>query len=119
MCEQCEFRFSTYEEIEILELSVNKRNGRVESYARDKLERGLGRALEKRPFASDVLKQVVSAVETEIQRQAKNGVISSAEIGELAMKQLRKADHVAYIRFASVYKQFEDIQEFKKALQTL
>jgi transcriptional repressor NrdR len=117
-CVSCGFRFSTYEQMEILDLTVVKRNGHKELYARDKLERGLRRAFEKRPITEECFKQAVSQIEQDIQRKA-CPEITSAEIGDIVMAKLKTVDKVAYVRFASVYKQFEDIAEFKAVLQKL
>jgi transcriptional repressor NrdR len=118
-CEKCGFRFSTYEEIEILDLTVVKREGAKQLYSREKLERGIRRAFEKREHTDDSLKKIISGVEQEIQKKAKDGEIKSSDIGEIIMKKLKKADKVAYIRFASVYRQFADVDEFKEALNKL
>ncbi len=117
-CSGCGFRFSTYEEIEILDLTVIKRDGTKELYSRDKLEAGIRRAFEKRPIESDTFKKLISQIEQEIQKQA-SPEISTEAIGEIVMKKIKKVDKVAYVRFASVYKQFEDISEFKAELQKL
>lgn len=118
-CEKCEFRFSTYEEIEILDLSVIKKDERRELFSKEKLERGVRRALEKRQHSEDTLRKLVSSVELEIQKKAKDGTIKALEIGEIVMKKLKKVDKVAYIRFASVYRSFEDVDEFKEELKKL
>ncbi len=118
-CESCQFRFSTYEEVEILELQVAKRDGTVEPYSREKLEIGLHKALEKRPITREAFKQLVSEIEQEIQKKMQDNRIESREIGNIVVRKLKKYDQVAYIRFASVYRQFEDIEEFKKELQKL
>ncbi len=118
-CEGCSSRFSTYEEVEILDLAVQKRDGSSEPYVREKLEAGLRKALEKRPLTAEEFRQLVSEIEQEIQKKMENGRIESKEIGAIAVKKLKKYDQVAYIRFASVYRQFEDIEEFKKELQKL
>lgn len=118
-CEKCEFRFSTYEEIEILDLSVVKRDGSKQPYSREKLEKGLRRALEKCEATDDTMRKLVSGIEQEIQKKAKDAEISSLDIGEIVMKKLKKVNKVAYIRFASVYRQFEDVEEFKAELQRL
>lgn len=118
-CEKCEFRFSTYEQIEILDLSVTKRDGARQPYVRDKLERGLKRAFEKRNLSDYMFRKVVSEIEQEIQKKSTSGEISSEHIGEIIMKVIRKVDKVAYIRFASVYRQFEDINEFKEEILKL
>lgn len=118
-CEKCNFRFSTYEQIEILDLAVTKRDGTRQPYVRDKLERGLKRAFEKRNLSDYMFRKVVSEIEQEIQKKSGSGEIPSAQIGEIIMKVIRKVDKVAYIRFASVYRQFEDIHEFKQEILKL
>lgn len=117
-CEGCEYRFSTVEEVEILDLSVMKRDGRREPYLREKLEAGLRRALEKRPHTTEQFKSLVGGVEREIQKLKKEDV-SSEEIGEIVMSQLRAFDTVAYIRFASVYRSFADVKTFQEELDRL
>lgn len=117
-CEKCNFRFSTYEQIEILGLTVIKRDNTRQPYVRDKLQRGLRRAFEKRELSDYMFRKVVSEIEQEIQKKS-GGEISSEQIGEIVMKVIRKVDKVAYIRFASVYRQFEDIQEFKQEISKL
>lgn len=117
-CTSCGFRFSTYEEMEILDLTVIKRSGLKELYSREKLEGGIRRAFEKRPLTEETFRKLISQIEQEIQKQA-NSEIASQAIGEIVMKKMRRVDKVAYVRFASVYKQFEDIEEFKAELQKL
>lgn len=117
-CEACEYRFSTVEEVEILDLAVTKRDGRREPYLREKLEAGLRRALEKRPCTPDQFKSLVGGVERDIQKRKKDEV-SSEEIGEIVMSQLREFDTVAYIRFASVYRAFADVKTFQEELDRL
>jgi len=118
-CEKCEFRFSTYEEIEILDLSVVKKDGVKQSFSKDKLERSLRLPMDKRPYTDEQFRKLVSGIEIDIQRKAKDGEITTTEIGEIVMKKLKKFDKVAYIRFAAVYRQFEDVEEFKAELQKL
>jgi transcriptional repressor NrdR len=118
-CEKCGFRFSTYEEIEILDLTVVKRDGTTQPYTREKLERGIQRAFEKREHTDQTFKKIISGVEQDIQKKAKDSQIMSSEIGEIVMKRLKRADKVAYIRFASVYRQFADVEEFKEVLEKL
>ena len=118
-CEKCEFRFSTYEEIEILDLAVIKRDGSRQPYTREKLEKGLRRAFEKREHSDETLRKLTSGIEQDIQKKARDGEIKSSEIGEIVMKRIKRVDKVAYIRFASVYRQFEDVEEFKAELQKL
>ncbi len=118
-CEKCEFRFSTYEQMEILDLTVLKRDGSRQPYTREKVERGLKRAFEKREHTDQTMTKIISAIEQEIQKKAVGGEITSNSIGEIIMKVIRKVDKVAYIRFASVYRCFEDVEEFKQALEKL
>lgn len=118
-CEQCGFRFSTHEEIELLNLKVKKRDEKEELYDRLKLERGISRALEKRPVDPETTSQLITAVERDIQLKAKGDLISSEDIGEIVMRHLKRLDKVAFIRFASVYRQFEDLEEFREELDKL
>lgn len=117
-CEKCGFRFSTLEEIELLDLTVVKRDGRREAYSREKLVRGLEKALEKRPYTDAQFQSLVHRVERDIQKK-KRGQLTSGEIGEIVMNRLRAFDKVAYIRFASVYRSFEDVHTFEKELKAL
>ncbi len=117
-CPKCGFRFSTYEEAEILNLNVIKRDGRKEPYDRDKLERGLRKALEKRPVTHDDFKRLVNRVERDLQH-AQKPEVTSRTIGEIVMKRLKRFDSIAYIRFASVYRAFQDVASFQRELTTL
>ncbi|MBI4812230.1 transcriptional repressor NrdR [Candidatus Falkowbacteria bacterium] len=117
-CLKCDFRFSTSEEMEILDLAVVKRNGTRESYSRDKIIRGLRKALEKRPITEDKFKKLVHSIERDLQALRKNEV-TTGEIGQIVMKNLKKADQVAYIRFASVYESFKDAHTFRRELNKL
>lgn len=118
-CDKCEFRFSTYEEIEILDLTVVKKDGKKQMFSKEKLERSIRLPLDKRPHNDETLRKLMSAIEIEIYKKAKDGEISSGEIGEIVMKKIKKVDKVAYIRFAAVYRQFEDVDEFKQELKKL
>ncbi len=118
-CDKCEFRFSTYEEIEILDLTVIKKDGSKQAFSKEKLQRALNLPLDKRPCTEDAMRKLLSAIEIEIQRKARDGEIKSSEIGEIVMKKLKKHDKVAYVRFAAVYRQFEDVDEFKEELMKL
>ncbi len=117
-CDKCGFRFSTLEEIELLDLTVVKRDGRREAYSRDKLTRGLEKALEKRPYTDTSFQKLVHKIERDIQKK-RRGQLTSAELGDVVMKNLRSFDKVAYIRFASVYRSFEDVKTFESELQKL
>jgi transcriptional repressor NrdR len=114
-CLKCGFRFSTYEQIEILDLTVIKKTGKREPYQKMKVEAGVRKALEKRPFSEEDILSLIANIERDIQVRNKDE-ITSAEIGDIIMKHLRQADQVAYIRFASVYKDFQDIESFEQEL---
>ena len=117
-CLKCAFRFSTNEEIEILDLTIIKRDGRREMYSHDKLKNGLSRSLEKRPIGEKELKKLLNKIERDIQHKKKSE-LKSSELGEIIMKNLKRVDQVAYIRFASVYRSFEDAASFKRELNKL
>lgn len=117
-CEDCGYRFSTNEEVELLDLAVVKRNGQREAYSQDKLERGLKKALEKRPVTDASFRTLVHEIERDIQRK-KATELTSADIGEIVMNRMKTFDKVAYIRFASVYRQFEDVESFMRELHDL
>jgi transcriptional repressor NrdR len=117
-CLKCGFRYSTYEEIEILDLTVVKRDGRKEAYSRDKIVKGLKKALEKRPITEERFKRLVNAIERDLQILRKNEV-TSHQAGQIVMKNLKKVDEVAYIRFASVYQSFKDAHTFQRELNKL
>ena len=117
-CLKCGFRFSTYEEIELLDLMVVKRDGRRESYNREKLATGLKKAFEKRPITEDSFKKLVHAIERDLQK-LRQAEVTSRQVGQIAMRHLKKADQVAYIRYASVYESFKNAAEFQKELNKL
>ena len=117
-CEACGYRFSTNEEVELLDLTVVKRDGSREAYSRDKLEHGLKKALEKRPVTDASFRTLVHEIERDIQRK-KSNELTSADIGEIVMNRMKHFDKVAFIRFASVYRQFEDVASFKRELEEL
>lgn len=117
-CQKCNFRFSTFEEVEILDMVIVKRNGAKEAYSRDKLAKGLSRALEKRQITEEQFKKLIHAIERDLQVLRKSEVTSN-QIGQIVMKNLKRVDQVAYIRFASVYESFKDAQTFKRELNKL
>ncbi|HAU66696.1 TPA: transcriptional regulator NrdR [Candidatus Uhrbacteria bacterium] len=117
-CEKCGFRFSTLEEVELLDLTIVKRDGRRESYSREKLIRGLEKSLEKRPFTDQAFQKLVHKIERDVQKK-RRGQLTTQELGEIVMKHLKVFDKVAYIRFASVYRSFEDVETFESELQKL
>jgi len=113
-CLSCKRRFTTYERPEI-ELVVIKKDGRRENYDRNKIKNGMIKACEKRPVAREKIEKHIDKIEEVLRK--KGGEISSQLLGELVMKSLKKLDKVAYIRFASVYKEFKDINDFKKEIR--
>lgn len=117
-CARCDYRFSTNEEVELLELMLVKSDGKREPYMRDKLVAGLKKALEKRPYTTDGFKRLVTAIERDIQKK-KDPELTSGEIGEIVMRHLQKFDAVAYVRFASVYRSFEDVETFEEEIKKL
>lgn len=117
-CDQCEHRFSTSEEIELLDLTVVKRDGHRETYSREKIERGLRKALEKRSYTENDFRTLVHAIERAIQRR-KTMELRSSDVGEVVMQELKAFDKIAYIRFASVYRSFEDVETFEEELRRL
>ncbi|MEF3303750.1 transcriptional regulator NrdR [Paenibacillus sp. GYB003] len=117
-CEKCQRRFTTFEMVEETPLIVIKKDGSREEFNRDKMLRGLIRACEKRPVSVEQLEAIVSEVEKEMRSHA-YAEVASREIGELVMEQLYPVDEVAYVRFASVYRQFKDINMFMKELNQL
>ena len=117
-CLSCSSRFTTYEKVELLPLLVIKKDGTREVYSQEKLLGGLMKACEKRPVSSEQLEQIVSYVENQIQNTATRE-ISTNDIGEMVMLQLKEIDEVAYVRFASVYRQFKDVNSFMEELQDM
>lgn len=117
-CARCDYRFSTVEEAEILNLMVIKRDGSREPYNRSKLETGLRKAFEKRAVKETVFKRLIGQLERDIQLRGQDE-IASGQIGEIVMKRLLRLDQVAYIRFASVCRQFQDVQSFRRELNRL
>ena len=117
-CLACHKRFTTYETMESLPLMVIKKDGSRQSFDRNKVLACLILACEKRPVSYSTLENMVSEIEQVLQNQMEREV-SSAEIGELVMERLKKTDEVAYVRFASVYRQFKDINTFMHELNKL
>jgi transcriptional repressor NrdR len=117
-CEKCNSRFSTYEEIEIMRLIVVKRNGEKKEYDQGKIRAGIAKAIEKRPIGEEKMEKIMSDIEYEIHSREKNE-ITSKEIGKIILKKLKEVDEVAYLRFASVYKSFRNMDSFKKEMEKL
>jgi len=116
-CSKCSSRFSTYEEVELLNVTVIKRDGTRADYDKRKVEAGIRKALEKRPISEEKIAKLVGEIEYEIRSREKSE-ITSREIGRIILKKLRPFDEVAYVRFASVYKSFASVESFKKELDT-
>lgn len=117
-CLDCQHRFTTYERIEIPKLMVIKRDGRRESFSRDKLGEGIRKACEKRPVCLANIEQMVDRIERELNTHGE-AEVPSLFIGELVMSSLKALDGIAYIRFASVYRQFTDIRSLEREVKKL
>ena len=117
-CLKCQRRFTTYERIEFVPIAVIKRNGSHESFDRSKLLRGIIRACEKTGVAQEVLENMIDEIEAQIQLKSDRSV-TSGEIGEAVLQQLQSVNEVAYVRFASVYRQFQGVKDFAEALSQL
>lgn len=118
VCERCQRRFTTYERVEEMLPVVVKKDGRREMYDRQKVISGLKKACEKRPVSTAAIEQAVDRIEQFLQERGEKEVPSSL-IGEAAMHELHRLDQVAYVRFASVYREFKDVDEFMRELQRL
>lgn len=117
-CLRCERRFTSYERIDEIPYMVVKKDGRREPFDRNKVMAGLLRACEKRPIAATKLESIVNSIEKYVQ-DSPDRERSTTKIGEMIMRRLKELDKVAYVRFASVYLEFEDVTEFMKELKTL
>ncbi len=117
-CPECGRRFTTYEKYEETPLMVSKKDGRREPFDVKKLLNGLVKAFEKRPVSYEQIQEMAYGIERELRLRGE-AEISSKDIGELVMSHLAKKDQVAYVRFASVYRQFADVQNFMQELQHL
>ena len=116
-CEKCDARFTTFERMEMGNLLVKKKDGSFEPYSHEKLEHGIWIACGKRPVSQTQIDKMISKLEE--RWSANKKAISSQTIGEDVMRMLKKLDHIAYIRFASVYRSFKDVDEFKEELGKL
>lgn len=117
-CLACNARFTTYERVQPHDIFVIKKDGRREEFSRDKLLHGIRKACEKRPLPTGAVDKFVDTIEAEFYRVGKSEV-SSSYIGDLVMEGLKKLDHIAYIRFASVYREFADIGDLKQEVDSL
>lgn len=114
-CTVCGRRFTTYEYVETVELMVRKKDGKLERFDVNKIVRGLQKACEKRPVTMEQIHALAEDVRQKVMMMGKDEV-SSREIGDLVMKHLKKVDRIAYVRFASVYSQFEELDDFRRVL---
>lgn len=114
-CLKCSKRFTTYERIEPVEITIVKKDGRREPFSSEKLRLGIARACEKRPVTKEQIESTVSYIEEKLKQQGTE--VKSRAIGELVMRRLKQLDKVAYIRFASVYREFKDIEDFKREIK--
>jgi len=117
-CNSCKKRFTTYEKVEEMELTVVKKDGRRELFSRNKIIDGIKKACQKRPISIQQIEEFVDSIECYFEEQGRKE-IPSKEIGEMVISKLKEWDEVAYVRFASVYKQFKDIQEFLEELEDI
>lgn len=117
-CLKCGKRFTTYEYVEEVSLMVIKKDGRREPFDRKKLLSGIMKACEKRPVSIEKMEDIATSIERTIQRKSDREV-NSQDVGELVMEKLRLLDDVAYVRFASVYRQFKDVSQFMKELRVM
>lgn len=117
-CTTCTKRYTTYERIEEIPLKVIKKDNRREDFDRQKLMAGILKACEKRPVSIEQIEIVVDSIEKELE-SSHDREVASKEIGELMMRKLKELDDIAYVRFASVYRQFKDIDQFMREVQTL
>lgn len=118
VCEKCEKRFTTYERIEGVDLIVVKKDGRREAFDREKLRRGLTKATWKRPVSLEQIEELIDEVERKL-RQKESLEVKSWEIGNLAINRLKKLDAMAYLLFASVYRDFQNLEDFEEELKKI
>ncbi len=117
-CLNCKSRFTTYEKIEYTPITIVKKNGLRQQFDRDKLISGMLRACEKRPVSVDTIEKAADQIEAELNNSMEKEVESS-KLGDMVIEKLRNIDEIAYVRFASVYREFKDINEFKKEINKL
>lgn len=117
-CLKCEKRFTTYERIE-LDLGVIKKDGKRETFDRDKIYHGIAKNLEKRPFSTQDIEDITDDIVARVYRIAKDKDIKSSRIGQIVMDKLKKVDKIAYIRFAAVYRDFADLEDFRDEIKKI
>ena len=117
-CDRCHKRFTTYERVEVIDLKIVKKNGGIEGFNREKIKIGIIKACEKRPCNAEDIEAIVDEIEMKLLNR-KSTQVSSADIGRLVLTRLKKLDKVAYLRFASVFLEFKDPEEFKKVIREI
>lgn len=117
-CLKCKKRYTTYERVESLDIIVIKKNKQRQPYDREKIKKGLLRAFEKRPVPIEKIEKIIEEIEAKL-RSLKSKEVESKLIGEEVMKHIKKIDKVAYVRFASVYRDFKDVQDFEREVKEL
>tara|TARA_Y100000296_G_scaffold86650_1_gene127177 strand:+ start:657 stop:1094 length:438 start_codon:yes stop_codon:yes gene_type:complete len=117
-CLKCKKRFTTYERITQHDFYIIKKDKNREKFSRDKLEKGIEKAFEKRPISKEKIEKIINEIEEQLRKKGKKEIKSSI-IGEIVMKKIKKLDNVAYIRFSSVYRNFQDIKDFKNEIKGL
>lgn len=117
-CKKCKKRFTTYENIVEHMFYIIKKDKRREKFSKEKLQKGIEKAFEKRPVSQEKIDKMINKIEEQLKRKGKKE-ISSSFLGELIMKKIKAIDNVAYIRFASVYRDFQDAKDFKKEIREL
>ena len=117
-CLKCGKRFTTYERVSENNLYIIKKDKRREKFDREKLKKGVEKAFEKRPVPKEKIDKMINEIEEQLEKKGKKEIHSSV-IGEMVMKKIKKLDNVAYIRFASVYRNFQDVKDFKREIKDL
>jgi transcriptional repressor NrdR len=118
ICKKCNKRFTTYERVDLIPLMVIKKDGRREPFSREKITNGIIKACEKRPISVDTINNLVNNIEEAIKSEGVDEIKSNL-VGELVISRLRGLDEVAYVRFASVYRQFKDLSSFVKEIRKI
>tara|TARA_Y100000034_G_scaffold46233_1_gene56888 strand:+ start:29306 stop:29743 length:438 start_codon:yes stop_codon:yes gene_type:complete len=117
-CLTCKKRFTTYEKVNQHDFYIIKKDKKREKFSREKLEKGIDKAFEKRPISKEKIEKMINEIDEQLRKKGKKEIKSSI-VGEIIMKKIKKLDNVAYIRFASVYRDFQDVKDFKKELRGL
>lgn len=117
-CLTCGKRFTTYERVQTISLNVQKRSGKIEEFDREKLKKGILRAVKKRDISEDQVEEIIDDIELKLLNRKKD-TVKSTDIGEMVLTRLKKLDTISYLLFASVYRDFDTIEDFEQAIQEL